>query len=140
MTEVFVYTVVAVVAAVLGATAGRVFAVEAENRLAAIFAGAYVGAGVGLMSAMPMGSLLTLVAQSLNAGSSTWLEALDVRAWRYCGGWRAAPQAALRSASSSRRLIYERAGNHKCFDRWSPFYPPAGADHSEKPRPLRVGH
>jgi hypothetical protein len=78
MTEGFVYTVVAVVAAVLGATAGRVFAVEAENRLAALFAGTYVGAGVGLMSAMPMGSLLTLVAQWLNAGSSTWLDALDV--------------------------------------------------------------
>jgi hypothetical protein len=90
MTEVFVYTVVAVVAAVFGATAGRVFAVEAENRLAAIFAGAYVGAGVGLMSAMPIGSLLTLVAQLLNAGSSTWVDALDVAGmallWGTAGG------------------------------------------------------
>jgi hypothetical protein len=78
MTEVFVYTVVGVVAAVFGAIAGRVFAVEAENRLTAIFAGTYVAAGVGLTSAMPIGSLLTLVAQWLNAGSSTWLDALDV--------------------------------------------------------------
>ena len=78
MTEVFVYTVVAIVAAVFGATAGRVFAVEAENRRTAIFAGTYVGAGVGLTSAMPIGSLLALVAQLLNAGSSTWFDALDV--------------------------------------------------------------
>ena len=78
MTEVFVYTVVAVVAAVFGATAGRVFAVEAENPLTAIFAGTYVGAGAGLMSATLIGPLLTLVAQFLNAGSSTWFEALDV--------------------------------------------------------------
>src|SRR5688572_19559500 len=78
MTEVFVYTVVAVVAAVFGATAGRVFAVEAENSLTAIFAGTYVGAGVGLISATLIGSPLTLVAQLLNAGSSTWFDALDV--------------------------------------------------------------
>ena len=80
MTGVLVHTLVAIVAAVLGAIAGRVFALEAENRLAAIFAGAYVGAGAGLMSAMPSGSLLALVAQYLNAGSSTWFDALDVAA------------------------------------------------------------
>ena len=39
---------IAVVATVFGATAGRVVAVEAENALAAILAGTYVGAGVGL--------------------------------------------------------------------------------------------
>jgi hypothetical protein len=78
MTEVFVYTVVASVAAVLGVIAGRVFAVEAENRLMSIFAATYVSAGVGLMSAMPTGSLLALAAQLLNAGSSTWFDALDV--------------------------------------------------------------
>ena len=42
------------------------------------FAGTYVGAGVGLMSTIPIGSLLTLVAQLLNAESSTWFDALDV--------------------------------------------------------------
>ena len=90
MTEVFIYTVVAVVAAVFGAIAGRVFAVEAENRRTAIFAGTYVGAGVGLTSAMPIGSLLALVAQLLNAGSSTWFDALDVAGmallWGTAGG------------------------------------------------------
>ena len=46
MTEVLIYEVVASVAAVFGAIAGRVFAVEAQGRLTAIFAGAYVAAGV----------------------------------------------------------------------------------------------
>lgn len=78
MTEVFVFAAVAVIAAVFGAIAGRVFALEAENRLVAILAAAYVGAGVGLTSAMPVGSVLALVAQVLNAGSSTWFDALDV--------------------------------------------------------------
>jgi hypothetical protein len=78
MTENSVYLAVAVVAAVFGAIAGRVFAVEAENRIAAIFAGTYVAAGVGLTSAMPVGSLLALVAQILNEGSSTWFDALNV--------------------------------------------------------------
>lgn len=78
MTEMSVYLAVAVVAAVFGAIAGRVFAVEAENRIAAIFAGTYVAAGVGLTTAMPVGSLLALIAQLLNAGSSTWFDALNV--------------------------------------------------------------
>lgn len=78
MTETSVYLAVAVVAAVFGAIAGRVFAVEAENRVAAIFAGTYVAAGVGLTTAMPVGSLLALMAQLLNAGSSTWFDALNV--------------------------------------------------------------
>jgi hypothetical protein len=78
MTELSIYAVVAVVAAAFGATAGRVFAVEAENALTGIFAGTYVGAGVGLMSGTLMGSPLTLVAQMLNEGSSTWFDALHV--------------------------------------------------------------
>ena len=78
MTAGLVYLVVAAVAAVLGAIAGRVFAVEAENRRTALFAGTYVAAGVGLAIAMPLGSLLALAAQLLNAGSSTWFDALDV--------------------------------------------------------------
>jgi hypothetical protein len=78
MTEISVYLAVAVVAALFGALAGRVFAVEAENRIAAIFAGTYVAAGVGLTSAMPVGSLLALIAQLLNEGSSTWFDALHV--------------------------------------------------------------
>ena len=90
MTDVLIYTAVAAVAAVLGAIAGRVFAVEAENRRTAIFAGTYVAAGIGLAIAMPMGSLLAFVAQLLNAGSSTWFDALDVAAksllWGTAGG------------------------------------------------------
>lgn len=78
MTEMYVYLAVAAAAAVFGIIAGRVFAVEAENRVTAIFAGTYMGAGVGLTSAMPMGSLLALVAQLLNTGSSTWFDALNV--------------------------------------------------------------
>jgi hypothetical protein len=90
MTAGLIQTLVAVLAAVLGAIAGRVFALEAENRLAAVFAGTYVGAGAGLMSSIPTGSVLALVAQYLNAGSSTWFDALDVAAtallWGTAGG------------------------------------------------------
>lgn len=78
MTAQLIYEVVAIVAAVLGLMAGRVIAVEAQSRLSAIFAGTYVGAGAGLVSAVPIGSLLALVAQSLNEGSTTWFDALDV--------------------------------------------------------------
>ena len=90
MTAQLVYAVVGTVAVVLGLIAGRVIAVEAQNRLSAIFAGTYVGAGVGLASAMPTGSLLSLVAGSLNEGSSTWVDALDVAGksllWGTAGG------------------------------------------------------
>jgi len=78
MTEACVYSVVAVLAAVFGAIAGRVFAIEAENRLMAIFAATYVAAGVGLMSAILSGPVLALVAQYLDAGSSQWFDALNV--------------------------------------------------------------
>lgn len=78
MTETYVYVATALVAVVLGVIAGRVFAYEADNRLGKIFAGTYVGAGVGLASAVPMGSLLSLVAQYLQAGSSTWFDAVNV--------------------------------------------------------------
>ena len=78
MTEVLIYEVVASFAAVFGAIAGRVFAVEAQDRPTAIFAGTYIGAGAGLLTALPMGSVLALAAQLLNSGSSTWFDALDV--------------------------------------------------------------
>ena len=105
MAELFVYAVVTAIAAVFGATAGRVFAVEAENALAAIFAGPYVGAGVGLISGTLLGSPLTLVAQLLNAGSSTWFDFWTWRAWPCCGERRAGPPLAWRSASSSWRSV-----------------------------------
>jgi hypothetical protein len=63
---------------------------EADTRLVSVFAATYVSAGVGLMSAMPTGSLLGLVAQSLNEASSTWFDALDVAGmallWGTAGG------------------------------------------------------
>ena len=77
MTEVLIYQAVASVAAVFAAIAGRVFAVEAQDRRTAIFAGTYIGAGVGLLTALPMGSVLALAAQLLNP-NSTWFDALDV--------------------------------------------------------------
>jgi len=78
MTDVSVYSVVAGIAALLGMIAGRVFAIEGGQRLPSIFAAAYVGAGAGLMTSVLIGPLLTLVAQYLNAGSTTWFDALDV--------------------------------------------------------------
>jgi hypothetical protein len=79
MTVEMVYTLVASVAAVLGALGGRVLAVEAENGLTALFAASYVGAGIGLLSALPIGSLLTLGLQLWGAQEfSTMFDALDV--------------------------------------------------------------
>jgi hypothetical protein len=78
MSAVSIYYLVAVLAAVLGLIAGRVFAIEGGRRLPAILAAAYMGAGVGLMSAILIGPLLALAAQYANSESSTWFDALDV--------------------------------------------------------------
>jgi len=78
MSEVSIYSTVAAIAALLGMIAGRVFAIEGGRRLSSILAAAYMGAGVGLMSAVLVGPTLTLAAQTFNAGSSTWFDALDV--------------------------------------------------------------
>ncbi|MFN3746543.1 MAG: hypothetical protein ACK4TL_17720 [Hyphomicrobiaceae bacterium] len=78
MTESFVLNAVVSVAAVLGAIAGRAIAAEGENWIKSVLAAAYIGAGVGLMFSILVGPLLSLIAQLLNAGSSTWFDALDV--------------------------------------------------------------
>lgn len=78
MTATAIYSTVATLAVVLSAIAGRVFAIEGGRRLSAMFAAAYVGAGVGLMTSVLVGPLLTLIAQYMNAGSTTWFDALDV--------------------------------------------------------------
>ena len=80
MTEGVIYTVVAAVAAALGAFAGRVFAMEAENRRVALFAGTYVGAGMGAVTSLPIGSVLTVIMKLLNSERDleTLLDALDV--------------------------------------------------------------
>jgi hypothetical protein len=80
MTEQAIYAAVVAVAFVFGALGGRVFAVEAPNRLAAIFAASYIGAGIGLATSLPTGSLLSLVATLLSSEweFSTLFDALDV--------------------------------------------------------------
>ena len=90
MTQQFIFAVVVTAAAVFGLFAGRVIAAEGQNRLSAVFAGTYVGAGAGLVSAITMGSLLVGIAQFLNEGSSTWFDALEVAGksllWGTAGG------------------------------------------------------
>jgi ABC-type nitrate/sulfonate/bicarbonate transport system permease component len=79
MTIEFIYALVASVAGVFGAIAGRVFAVEAQNTIAAVLSATYVGAGAGLVSSLPLGSLLTLVATLWNSQEfATMFDALDV--------------------------------------------------------------
>jgi hypothetical protein len=75
-----IYAIVVTVAAVFGAIAGRVFAVEAENAVTAVFAASYVGAGAGLVSALPLSSLLILVAALWTSPHdfSSVFDALDV--------------------------------------------------------------
>jgi hypothetical protein len=77
VTEISIYAVVALIAAPLGIIAGRVFAIEGGRGLSSIFAAAYVGAGVGLMTSILIGPVLALTAQYLNAESKTWFDALD---------------------------------------------------------------
>ena len=95
MTEQSVYAVVVTVAAVFGLIAGRVIAVEGQDRLSAVFAGTYVGAGAGLVSAITMGSLLAGIAQFLNEGSSTWFDALEVAGKSLLWGTAAGAAAGL---------------------------------------------
>ncbi len=78
MKETYVLTTVVSIAAVLGAIAGRALAGEIEKWLAAVFAAAYIGAGVGLMFSILFGPPLSLIAQFFNDGSSTWFDALEV--------------------------------------------------------------
>jgi hypothetical protein len=95
MTAQFIYAVVACAGAVFGLIAGRVFAVEGETRLGALFAATYVGAGAGLTSAIPLGSVLALIAEYLNEGSSTWFNALDVAGKSLLWGTAAGAAAGL---------------------------------------------
>ncbi len=78
MADVTVYYVVATIAALLGMIAGRAFAIEGGKHIWSVLAAGYVGAGAGLMSAVFIGPLLSLVAQYANAGSTTWFNALEV--------------------------------------------------------------
>lgn len=78
MSGATIHWVVAATATLLGMIAGRVFAIEGGKRVSSVFAAAYVGAGVGLLSSILLGSLLSLIAQYVNAGATTWFDALDV--------------------------------------------------------------
>lgn len=80
MSENSIPMVAAIVAGLFGVIAGRVFAVEAQNRFAALFAAAYIGAGVGLVTALPIGSLLTVIVKLLNSERdlSTLFDALEM--------------------------------------------------------------
>ena len=78
MLEFTIYSTIAALAGVFGMIAGRAFAIEGGRGLAAIFAAGYVGAGVGLITSVLVGPLLTLAAQFFSAQSNTWFDALDV--------------------------------------------------------------
>lgn len=78
MSAVSIYSVIAALSGLLAVVAGRVFAIEGGRRTSSMLAAAYVGAGVGLMTSVLVGPLLTLAAQYVNAGSATWFDALDV--------------------------------------------------------------
>jgi hypothetical protein len=83
MTAELFIAAVAGVGALLGAIAGRAFAVEAPSRITAVFAAAYCGAGAGLVSAMLFPFLLVLVVNSWSSGfgAGTLAEAVEA-IWR----------------------------------------------------------
>ncbi len=78
MSEMSVYVAIVSISALLAIGAGRAFAIEGKDRIAAILGPAYIGAGVGLMTAVLIGPPLTIVAQYMNETASTWFDALDV--------------------------------------------------------------
>src|SRR5438045_2400497 len=80
MIEHLIYTMVVCVGALFGAVAGRTFAIEAQSRAGALFAPAYVGAGVGLVSALPIGSLSAVAVNllGLDAQLATLADVLNV--------------------------------------------------------------
>jgi hypothetical protein len=63
MIEAYWYVWVMCFSALWGALAGRVFAVEGQHLLGAIFAAAYCGGGTGLLSGPPFALLLALHAR-----------------------------------------------------------------------------
>ena len=78
MMDISIYSVVAIIATLLGLIAGRVFALEGGRNFTSALAATYVGAGVGLLSSILIGPPLTLVAQYTNVGGSMWFDALSI--------------------------------------------------------------
>lgn len=85
-------TVVMGMAALFGALVGRIIASEAEDRATAIFAGAYCGAGAGLMSGPPLAFALALIVKLWRGelGFSGLVEAVETTGpallWGPAGG------------------------------------------------------
>ena len=67
MTDELAFNLAMGIAAICGALAGRVFALEAEDRRTAILAAAYCGAGAGLVGGPAFAFLLLLMAKLLDA-------------------------------------------------------------------------
>ena len=67
MTDELAFRLAIGIAVVCGALAGRIFALEAENRRTAVLAAAYCGAGAGLLAAPAFSFPLVLTARLLDA-------------------------------------------------------------------------
>ena len=66
MTDELAFNLAIAIAAVCGALAGRIFALEAEDRRTAILAAGYCGAGAGLLGGPAFTFLLVLIAKLLD--------------------------------------------------------------------------
>jgi hypothetical protein len=69
MTDELAFNLAIGSAAVCGGLAGRIFALEAEDRRTAILAAAYCGAGAGLLGGPVFAFALVLTARLLDAGT-----------------------------------------------------------------------
>src|SRR5262245_28597654 len=69
MTDELAFNLAIAIAAVCGALAGRIFALEAEDRRTAVLAAAYCGAGAGLLGGPVFAFLLVLMAKTMDAGT-----------------------------------------------------------------------
>jgi hypothetical protein len=92
MTDELFYAVVAAAAGLCGALVGRIFAVEAPDRVTAVLAAAYCGAGAGLVSGPPLAFLLVLAVKlwARDLGLAGLIQALEATGlallWGPAGG------------------------------------------------------
>jgi len=92
MTEDVYFTLLISFAVACGAFVGRIIASEAQDRPTAVLAGAYCGAGAGLVGTPPFAFVITLIAQSWSSqfGISALIDAIEATGmallWGIAGG------------------------------------------------------
>jgi hypothetical protein len=112
MTEEIAFNLAIGIAAVCGALAGRIFAVEAEDRRTAVLAAAYCGGGAGLVSGPAFAFLLVLIAAILDGQSAASVLARAGQATGPALLWGIAAGAGGGFAVGALVAIFKRSAPH----------------------------